>query len=123
MKLTITAKLRPTENSDKVVDAILNLFPSVKYKIEDNTIFAEAYDELCLDRFFELVGAQKIMDTTRTKLENCYVGGMFIFSLNRLAATAKQVNFGKSALDPIQVSIECETPQKVLRHLIIQGEH
>jgi predicted RNA binding protein with dsRBD fold (UPF0201 family) len=113
MDIAIEAPIHPTEDPERVFQAVKNLFPDVvrgeSYKSQDIQTLARRISELM------------IKDTARVLLLRSIRGNEILFHLNRQAAFAGKVNFtdGKSVLGDITVRITDDEPEKIAR--IIAG--
>jgi predicted RNA binding protein with dsRBD fold (UPF0201 family) len=108
--------IKGTEDSRKVTQAVLNLFPSAKVEIREHQLIARTDN---IDEFKDLLEKQRIRDTARAQLlKRTYDHGI-IFRLNKQAAYFKKVNFSviDHPLGEIKVDIQCEKPNELINHL------
>ncbi|MCD6503615.1 MAG: hypothetical protein J7K58_05275 [Euryarchaeota archaeon] len=112
MKVRIRVPLNPTEDEEKVKNAILNIFPDASMKIEEDVIIAETTD---LKNLKELLEKQRIRDTARDVFMSSIVENHIIFKINKQVATIGRVNFSVSEgpLGDIEVDIEAEEGENV----------
>ncbi|MCS7130238.1 MAG: AAA family ATPase [Archaeoglobaceae archaeon] len=103
LEIEIETKLHPTEEEEKVVKAVKNLFPDAKIKIEDGELFAIARD---LGKFRELLRRQKILDTARAEFLRNKKGNEITIYLNKQTATVSKINFCEEnvVLSPLKVT-------------------
>ncbi|MFN3383548.1 MAG: AAA family ATPase [Archaeoglobaceae archaeon] len=103
VEVEIETFVHPTEEEEKVVKAIRNLFPDAKIEIENGRVFAVARD---LKQFKELLKRQKILDTARTELLRGKKGNETVVFLNKQTATVSRINFCDEnvALSPLKVT-------------------
>ncbi|WP_336035686.1 RNA-binding domain-containing protein [Halobacterium yunchengense] len=94
----ISAPVRPTEVTDRVVDAVTGLFPSAAVETHGSRVTATAHDvETLREQLFE----QRILDTARTEfLRNATADG-FSFDLKKQAAYEGKVNFSVGSPDEL----------------------
>lgn len=104
--ITLTARCHPTEDREKIVSAILKLFPDAQAEGED-PIVARAHST---DTFVEQIGRQRIRDAARSVLRKGMRDGRTSFRLNKQVATVGKVSFAEEvhALGDIDVTIESE---------------
>ncbi len=104
MKIIGSSPIYPTEDQDKVLECLKNIFPDAHFEIS-----TERVEFTCenLDHFFDLILDQKIRDTTAMVLERGLVDGETSFFLNKQASFMSKVNFtdGNSNLGDIEVRI------------------
>ncbi|MFC6725976.1 RNA-binding domain-containing protein [Halobium palmae] len=86
----VVAPVRDTEVTDRVVDAVRNLFPNADVSREAGRVVAEAHS---LDHFSDLLHEQEILDTARREFQGSVSGDAFSFSLKKQAAFKGIVNF------------------------------
>ncbi|WP_273835673.1 RNA-binding domain-containing protein [Halococcus sp. PRR34] len=106
----ITAPVRDTEVTDRVVDAVANLFPEADIEREPGEIRAETHS---LDRFSELLHRQAILDSARSEFFGGRQGETVSFDLKKQAAFESVVNFAvgePSELGEIHVRVRVHEP-------------
>ncbi|MGQ4556463.1 RNA-binding domain-containing protein [Halobellus sp. GM3] len=86
----IVAPVRDTEVTDRVEDAVRNLFPNVEFEREPGEIVGETHS---LERFSERLHEQAILDTARTEFFKRADEDGFSFALKKQAAFKGVVNF------------------------------
>jgi predicted RNA binding protein with dsRBD fold (UPF0201 family) len=104
MKLKGWAPIRSTEDPQKVLLCILNIFPICEYEISKEKIDFSTGD---IDRFIEILREQQIRDTALMILEKGLEGDTSSFFLNKQAAFMEKVNFteGDSILGDLEITI------------------
>lgn len=103
VEVEIETFVHPTEEEEKVVKAVKNLFPDAKVEIRNGKLFALARD---LKQFKELLKRQKILDTARSELMRCRRGNEIVVYLNKQTATVSRINFcdEDAVLSPLKVT-------------------
>jgi predicted RNA binding protein with dsRBD fold (UPF0201 family) len=104
MKLKGRTPIRSTEDPEKVLSCVLNIFPNCRYEsVKDEIIF----DTVDLERFIELLGSQQIRDTAVMVLERKLEKDASSFFLSKTAAYMGKINFteGGSTLGDIEITI------------------
>lgn len=86
----ITAPVKQTEVTDRVADAITNLFPEAEVTTQPGELVAEAHS---MDHFSECLHKQQILDTARGEFFSTLDGDTFSFDLKKQAAFKGVVNF------------------------------
>jgi predicted RNA binding protein with dsRBD fold (UPF0201 family) len=94
----ITAPVRDTEVTDRVVDAIGNLFPEADIERAPGEVRAESHS---LDHFSELLHRQEILDSARGEFFADRQGEVVSFDLKKQAAFAGVVNFAVGEPDEL----------------------
>ncbi len=92
MIIKLKSNIKPTEDEEKITNAIKNIFIDAKLVVEGDNLIGEASN---IDRFKELIRSQAILDTARMVLENGIIGNSTKFIINKQAAFAGLVNFDK----------------------------
>ncbi|WP_226011061.1 RNA-binding domain-containing protein [Halomicrobium salinisoli] len=106
----ITAPVNDTEVTDRVADAIRNLFPNADPEFEHGELRAEVHD---VEHFSELLHRFEILDTARGVFFDNRRGDTFSFDLKKQAAFEERVNFAvgdPSELGDIHVRVRVEEP-------------
>jgi predicted RNA binding protein with dsRBD fold (UPF0201 family) len=94
----ITAPVRDTEVTDRVVDAIENLFPEVTVERAPGEVRAEGHS---LDHFSDLLHRQEILDSARGEFFADRQGEVVSFDLKKQAAFEDVVNFAVGESDEL----------------------
>jgi len=96
----------PTENPEKVMTALRNLFPDLRIESAEGRIVGTTEH---VDRLRELIRTQRIRDTARRQLLAGRRGNRTTVSLSKQAAFVGVVNFAASSpLGDIVVEIESD---------------
>jgi predicted RNA binding protein with dsRBD fold (UPF0201 family) len=112
MIIKLKSKIKPTEDKEKVIKAVKNIFKDAKVVVEDNQLIGEAKD---ISRFKELLRSQAILDTARMVLEKGIVGSSTKFNINKQAAFAGLVNFDKDIHGGIFVKLIAEEDEDLMK--------
>ena len=86
----ITAPVYDTEVTDRVVDAVVNLFPGADPEYRHGELTATVHD---LEHLSELLYRQEILDTARGVFFDNRRGNAFSFRVKKQAAFEGVVNF------------------------------
>lgn len=106
----ITAPVNETEVTDRVRDAITNLFPGATVEERPGELGAETH---AMEHFSELLHRQEILDTARGVFFENRRGDTFSFDLKKQAAFEGRVNFAvgePSELGDIHVRVRVNDP-------------
>jgi predicted RNA binding protein with dsRBD fold (UPF0201 family) len=90
VNLAIRALVKPTEDADRIMKAIQNIFPDAELEVVGNEVSGTASS---LERFGELLRSQKIRDAARGVLLRSISGNEIRFLLNKQVAFMGKVNF------------------------------
>ncbi len=103
VEIEIETTINPTEEEEKVIKAVKNLFPDAKIRIEGNKLYAIARD---LNTLRELLRKQKILDTARTEFLRNRRGNEITVYFNKQTATVSRINFCEedAVLSPLRVT-------------------
>lgn len=105
-RVRASAPVRPTEDPEKVTQAVRNLFPDARIEVRPDAVLGETES---LDRLREMIRNQKIRDAARSQLLHGRRGTRTAFTLNKQAAFMGRVNFAASSpLGDIEVEIESD---------------
>jgi predicted RNA binding protein with dsRBD fold (UPF0201 family) len=110
VEVEITAPVNDTEVTDRVADAITNLFTGAAVEPAPGELRATTHT---LDGFAEKLREQEILDTARKQFFERRRGDTFTFSLKKQAAFEGVVNFAvgdQAELGDIQVSVRVNEP-------------
>jgi predicted RNA binding protein with dsRBD fold (UPF0201 family) len=107
----ITAPVNDTEVTDRVADAIHNIFPEAEIESHPGELLATGHS---LDHLSELLHEQAILDSARGAFFANHEGDTFTFDLKKQAAFRGVVNFavgGESELGDVHVRVKVEEPE------------
>ena len=108
--VNVSAPVRDTEVTDRVVDAVRNLFPEAEIERQPGRVVAETHS---LEHFSELLHRQEILDTARREFDKRRSGDAFSFTLKKQAAFKGVVNFAvgnPDELGDIEVHVTVRDP-------------
>lgn len=106
----VTAPVHDTEVTDRVADAVTNIFPTADPSYEGDQIVAECHD---MSHVSELLHREEILDTARGVFFDTLEGDTFTFELNKQAAFEGRINFavgGPSEMGDIHVRVRVAQP-------------
>lgn len=100
----IETPVRDTEVTDRVADAVRNVFPDAEPAHEEGMLVAEAHT---LDAFSDVLHEQEILDTARRVFLRNSTDEGFDFSLKKQAAFEGVVNFAVGEPDELgEIDVE-----------------
>ncbi|WP_144904862.1 RNA-binding domain-containing protein [Halobellus captivus] len=106
----IVVPVRDTEVTDRVEDAVRNLFPNVDFEHRPGELVGETHS---LERFSERLHQQAILETARTEFFKRVDDEGFSFALKKQAAFKGVINFAvgnPDELGDIQVHVTVTEP-------------
>ena len=122
IKIRVEVPIYPTEDINKVKQAIENIMPDIDCKVEKigkkTYLIGEMKGVKGLKLFHRLLRDQKILDTARSILKRSVSGNTIIFYLRKQAAFMGKIHFcddyAETPLGPIVVQITTDEPHKVI---------
>lgn len=120
--LTVTCEVRPTEDKDKVVKAVTNLFSLDKVEVVEDypydRLVGESSKIESLVKLHRILRQERILDTFRSVLLSNKVGNTTEFRLNKQSAYVGRVTLvtldSESPLGPITVRIVSDKIDEVI---------
>lgn len=106
----VTAPVNDTEVTDRVADAIRNLFPDADPEHAHGELRAEVHS---MDHFSESLHKQEILDTARSVFFDSLEGDTFAFDVKKQAAFEGTINFAvgePSELGDLHVRVRVTEP-------------
>ena len=106
----IVAAVNDTEVTDRVEDAVRNLFPDVEFEHVEGELVGETHS---LERFSERLHEQEILDTARREFFKHADEDGFRFSLKKQAAFKGVINFAvgnPDELGDVEVAVTVHDP-------------
>jgi len=115
MRVHIKVQVSPTEDADRVMQAVLNIFPDALLEVKEDCIAGTTES---LEYLKELLKKERIRDTMRETLTQQSGDGVLEFTLNKQAAYMGRVSLGASSpLGDISVRVECEDADALIQYL------
>jgi predicted RNA binding protein with dsRBD fold (UPF0201 family) len=124
IKVTISADVNPTENEEKVREAIANIFPDIELEIEEfgkgQRLLGEG-DISSLSNLHRLIREEEIIDTSRSRLNIGMdeEGKFTYFIVSKQVATVGRLNYPAKdePLGSIRVFIDADSTDEMERFL------
>ncbi|AFZ71160.1 hypothetical protein Calag_1456 [Caldisphaera lagunensis DSM 15908] len=121
-KIIVEAELRPTEDEEKVIKAINNVFTCENMEITDQgdykIIRCSSNSYKSLNKFHELLRRQAILDAARSYFFKRIKGNKLLILLHKQAAYSGKISFiswdEESPLGPIKIIIESKDINSVI---------
>ena len=110
VEIQITTPVHDTEITDRVEDAVQNLFPNVTFEQHPGEIIGETHS---LEEFAVLLHEQEILDTARREFFKHANDESFRFSIKKQAAFKGIINFAvgnPDELGDIEVTVIVHEP-------------
>ncbi|MEW5748127.1 MAG: RNA-binding domain-containing protein [Candidatus Thermoplasmatota archaeon] len=119
-EIRVSARCFPTEDRDKVIGAIRNLFPDFSAEGDDPVTGSAS----SMERFAELLKRQRIRSAARAALRRGIQADRVAFALNKQVAAAGKVSFSEDthALGDLEVSIITSNPDRVIDEVAPRSE-
>ena len=107
--MKVKTPLNPTEDLDKVINAISNIFDYDELQIGDDYVSVYGGKE-SLVKLKESLKKRKIRNTAHQILTKGAHDGVVLFKLNKQAALAGVVNFAEHGISPLgEINVKIET--------------
>jgi len=102
--IRVSCPVFPSEDPEKVRQAVLNVFPGIELNADDGTISGETDS---LEHFSAQIRRQRILDTARSVLMKGRRKDRTVFNMNKQAAFAGKISFAeeRTILGTINVTI------------------
>ncbi|TRO52267.1 hypothetical protein E2P63_03710 [Candidatus Bathyarchaeota archaeon] len=122
IQLKIEAQINPTEESEKVKQAVENIFGAITFKIKPKTwgqlLIGETSGTVGLTKLSNIIKREQIVSAARKVLRNSATETKITFYLNKQVAYAGHISFSQqsaeSPLGPIKIEIQCDNTQKLI---------
>ena len=122
IQVNIEAQVNPTEEPEKVKQAVENVFGPVDFKLKPKTwgqlLTAQTTGTEGLTKLSNLIKRAQIIAASRKVLRSSATDDSITFYLNKQVAYAGHISFSQqtaeSPLGPIKVEIKCDNPRKLI---------
>ena len=117
-KIQIISEINPSEDSEKVKQSILNIFPECEIEVDDSSIIAKANSIESLEQIYESIQSTKSQNVFRRHLERNMSKETTWFYLNKQAAFVKKVvlcdEADESPLGPLKVTLTSSNIDRIV---------
>ena len=117
-KIQIISEINPSEDSEKVKQSILNIFPECEIEVDDSSITATANNIESLEQIYESIQSTKSQNVFRRHLERNMSKETAWFYLNKQAAFVKKVvlcdEADESPLGPLKVTLTSSNIDRIV---------
>ncbi|AGB04284.1 hypothetical protein AciM339_0395 [Aciduliprofundum sp. MAR08-339] len=113
LEIVIEAELHPTEDVEKVKNAILNIFPDARLEILAGEIRGISHS---VDTLGKILKEMRIRDAARSVFLSNLYDDEIVFSISKQAATVGKVNFsvGNVPLGDIKIIMRGENLREIV---------
>ncbi|PVX24960.1 MAG: hypothetical protein CW716_09010 [Candidatus Bathyarchaeum sp.] len=121
----VEVEVNPTEDLEKVKEAVENIFGTVTFKVKSRTwgqlLIAKTKGTEGLTKLKNILARERIRTAARKVLRSGMDDNSVSFYLNKQVAYAGHISFSQktaeSPLGPISVQIRCSSPQELIEWL------
>ena len=112
----ISAEINPTEDPEKIVNAIEKIFGEIELDVSEDHVVGELDGLISLSTFRSRIASDKIKSTLGNVFTRWNENDVLSFGLNRQAAHAGHVSINlqnEDPMGPLQVTIEGDTDEVI----------
>ena len=125
IEVRVEAEVYPTEDPEKVLEAVKKVFPEIDFNVKwlDGSAVVEGVgkDLKVLENLKRLIRERRIRTSARQILKSSISGESLVFNLNKQAAYAGKISFTEpyleSPLPPIKVEVRSDDLEAVIEWL------
>ena len=93
IEVTLIARVKPTEDPEKVLNAMKNIFPDLEYEVKEDRIVGRGKGIDALRRFIEIIGREAIAPRTLSLLRERKRGDSIVIPIDKEVATVSRISF------------------------------
>jgi predicted RNA binding protein with dsRBD fold (UPF0201 family) len=131
VRIKVESVVYPTEEEEKVRDALLNIFPTLSFRTanlkERVLLVGEGNGISDLSQIRDLISKERIPDSARRVFRSSTVSQKTIVYLNKQVAMVEHLSFcapeGESPLGPITLTLESDKLDEVIDWLAPRTHH
>lgn len=121
-KVHIDCTVHPTEDAEKILMALRNIFPEIAFNVKSHTIHASSNSTICLEEIREDIHNKRSHKSFHKQFRKNTRNDSFWFYLNKQAAFANVIALcehdDESPLGPIRVSIKSDQIDTIVEWLL-----
>jgi predicted RNA binding protein with dsRBD fold (UPF0201 family) len=122
VQVVVEVEVNPTEDREKVMKAITNVFPTASIDAtsggEKSRLIATTEGLEGLAELHRRLSQERILAAARRVFRRGTLGQSITFYLNKQVAYVQRISFcepaGESPLGPIEVTMRCDDPKEVI---------
>ncbi len=121
IEVTVTARLKHTEDPEKVLQAMKNLFPDLEYEVREGYIVGRGRGIEALRTFIEIIGREAIAPRTLQLLRERKRGRSIVIPIDKEVATVSRISFDEEGeMGPIWLEVrgDVEELENAIRSLV-----
>ncbi len=113
LEIIIEAEVHPTEDVEKIKEAILNIFPDAQFEVLAGEIRAISHS---VETLGKILKERRIRDAARNVFLSNLYDDELVFSINKQAATVGKISFsvGKVPLGDIKIIMRGENLREII---------
>ena len=93
IEITLISRIKPTEDPEKVLQAMKNLFPDLEYEIKEDRIIGRGRGIDALRRFIEIIGREAIAPRTLSLLKERRRGDSITIPIDKEVAMVSRISY------------------------------
>lgn len=125
-KIEMTSVVNPSEDIDKIKQAITNIFPFSNFNEKESLAVFQSNDLHSLEKIHEAIHSKQSQKTYKRNLENNLEGDKTWFYLNKQAAFVNKIaiceNEDESPLGPIKVVLTSSRIDRIIDWLVLDNK-
>ena len=122
-KIEMTSLVNPSEDIDKIKQAISNIFPFSNFNEKESLVIFQSNNLNSLEKIHEVIHSKQSQKTYKRNLENNLEGNRTWFFLNKQAAFVNKIaiceNEDESPLGPIKVILTSTYIDRIIDWLVL----
>lgn len=122
-KIEMTSLVNPSEDIDKIKQAISNIFPFSNFYEKESLVIFQSNNLNSLEKIHEVIHSKQSQKTYKRNLENNLEGNRTWFFLNKQAAFVNKIaiceNEDESPLGPIKVILTSTYIDRIIDWLVL----
>ena len=125
-KIEMTSVVNPSEDIDKIKQAITNIFPFSNFNEKESLAVFQSNNLHSLEKIYEAIHSKQSQKTYKRNLENNLEGNKTWFYLNKQAAFVNKIaiceNEDESPLGPIKLILISSQINRIIDWLVLDNK-
>ncbi len=121
IEVELTVRIKPTEDPEKVLEAVKKLFPDLEYEVRESYVVGRGEGIEALRTFIDVIGREAIAARTLSLIRERRRGNSVVIPIDKEVATVGRISFDEEGeMGPMWLEVrgDVEEVEDLIRSLL-----